>query len=83
MMMYREAEGYLGGLYYFNYAHTPPGGLPHVCGVCSIFFFDVVSDGGKVFVYTVFCKGNHVFLLLDSGCSRSAVLSALVMKQES
>jgi hypothetical protein len=52
-MMYRWAEGYSGSLRCFNYVHILGGSFPHLSGVCSVFFYDVVSDGGKVFVYIV------------------------------
>jgi hypothetical protein len=65
MMIYRGAEGSSWGLRDFNYVHILRGNFPHVSGVCSIFFVDVVSDGGKVFVCivcTVFCTECHIFL---------------------
>jgi hypothetical protein len=75
---YRGAEGYSGSLRCFNCVHIQVllGSFPHVSGVCSVFFSDVVSDGGKssYVCCIVFCMGYHVFLLLGSGCSPSAVL---------
>jgi hypothetical protein len=46
--MYHGAKGYPGSLHRCNYMHILHGGFPHVSGVCSIFFFDIVSDSGKV-----------------------------------
>lgn len=48
MVMYHGAEGYSGSLHCCNYVHILSGGFLHVNGVCSILFFDVMSDCGKV-----------------------------------
>jgi hypothetical protein len=45
-----------GSLRCFNYVHILRSSFPHVSVVCFVFFFDVVSDGGKVFVYIVLCS---------------------------
>jgi hypothetical protein len=76
MVMCRGAQGYWRDLRCFNYVYILCSTFPHVTDACSIFFFDVVSDGGKVFcVYcTVFWAKYYVFFLLDGGCSPSAVL---------
>jgi hypothetical protein len=48
------------------------------------YLFDVVDDGGKVTVniVVVFCTRYHVFLLLNSGCSPSAVLFAFDLSDD-
>jgi hypothetical protein len=56
MMMYSGAERYSGSLRCFNCVHILRGNFPHVSSVCSIFFFDVMSDGGNVFVHIVLCS---------------------------
>jgi hypothetical protein len=56
MMMYRGIGGYSGSLPCFIYVHIFRGDFPRVIGVCYIFLFDVLSDGGKVFVYIVLCS---------------------------
>jgi hypothetical protein len=52
-MMCPGTEGYSGSLRCFNYVHILRASFPHVSDVCSIFFFDVMSDGGKVFAHIV------------------------------
>jgi hypothetical protein len=43
-----EQRGFLGVCIVFNYVHILHGSFPRVSGVCSVFLFDVMSDGGKV-----------------------------------
>jgi hypothetical protein len=45
--------GFLSVCVAFNYVHILRGSFLHVSGVCSVFFYDVMNDGGKVFVYMV------------------------------
>jgi hypothetical protein len=79
-----KQRGIRGVCIIFNYVHILRAGFPRVSGVCSIFFFYVVSDGGKHFAYIVigFCVEHHVLLLLDSSSSPSAVLFALCLPDD-
>lgn len=56
MMMCRKAGGFSGGLCCFNYVCILHVSFLRVSGVCSVSFFDVMSDGGEVSVYIVLCS---------------------------
>jgi hypothetical protein len=46
MMMYSGAEGYSRSLRCFDCVHILRVSFPHESGVYSIFFYEVVSEGG-------------------------------------
>jgi hypothetical protein len=48
MVIYQGVEEYSGNLRCCTYVRLLHGGFLHVSVGSSIFFFDVVSDGGKV-----------------------------------
>jgi hypothetical protein len=48
--------GFLGVCVVFNYVHILYVSFPHVNGICSVLFFDVMSDGGEVSVYIILCS---------------------------
>jgi hypothetical protein len=74
--MYRGTAGYSGESALFLIMCTYCVAGFFACKWCTIFLIDVVSASGEV---CVFCTGYHVFLLLRSECSPSAVLSELTL----